>query len=160
MGKFNFKQKPTGWFKRILHAPVWLFRARLGFLLGMRIVMLEHRGRRTGKLRQTPLEVVHRDGNTFILCSGTGPKADWYRNIRAAPASALWVGSRRHAVEQRFLDDSEAATTFARYEQAHPKAAARLTGLMGVSHDGTHESRMEMVAKIPMVEMRLRSPED
>lgn len=155
--KFNFRQKPTGLFKRFLHAPVWLFRARLGFVFGKRIVMLEHKGRRSGKIRQTPLEVVHRNGDAYMLCSGTGPNADWYRNIKANPAVALWVGSRRHEVEQRFLDDSEAATTFAGYEQAHPKAAHRLTDLMGVSHDGTHESRMAMVAKIPMVELRLRS---
>lgn len=153
---FNFKQKPTGLFKRMLHAPVWLFRARLGFLMGHRIVMLEHRGRRSGKLRQTPLEVVRRVDDSYILCSGTGPNADWYRNIRANPAVALWVGSRRYDVDQRFLHDSEAATVFAGYEQAHPKAATRLMDLMGVSHDGTHEGRTAMVAKIPMVEMRLR----
>jgi deazaflavin-dependent oxidoreductase (nitroreductase family) len=154
--RFNFKQKPTGLFRRILHSPVWVFRARLGFLFGRRIVMLEHVGRRSGKTRQTPLEVVHRDDDAFILCSGTGPDADWYRNLKSNPAQALWVGSHRHEVDQRFLVDSEAATTFAGYEQAHPKAAARLTDLMGVSHDGTHGGRMEMVAKIPMVELRLR----
>ncbi len=153
--RFNFKQKPTGLFKRILHAPVWLFRARLGFIFGKRIVMLEHLGRRSGKLRQTPLEVVRRNGDSYILCSGTGPNADWYRNLKSNPAAALWVGSSRHEVEQRFLDQSEAATTFAFYEQAHPKAAARLTDLMGVSHDGTHRGRMEMMAKIPMVELRV-----
>ncbi len=117
--------------------------------------MLEHIGRRSGKRRQTPLEVVQRRDEAFILCSGTGPNADWYRNIRSRPAEALWVGVRRHPVEQRFLDDSEAATVFAGYERAHPKAATRLMDLMGVSHDGTHQGRMEMVAKIPMVELRL-----
>jgi deazaflavin-dependent oxidoreductase (nitroreductase family) len=155
MSSFNFKQKPSGLFKRLLHAPVWLFRARLGFLLGKRIVMLEHEGRRSGKLRQTPLEVVQRQGNAYVLCSGTGPKADWYRNIKARPALALWVGSKRHQVDQRFLGDSEAATVFAQYESAHARAAARLTDLMGVSYDGTHEGRVKMVAAIPMVELRL-----
>ena len=157
LDKFNFKQKPTGLFKKILHAPVWVFRARLGFVFGKRIVMLEHTGRRSGKLRQTPLEVVQRDGDSYILCSGTGPNADWYRNLKSNAAVGLWVGSHRHDVDQRFLDDSEAATTFARYEDAHPKAADRLTDLMGVSHDGTHQSRMEMMEKIPMVELRIRS---
>lgn len=155
MGSFNFKQKPSGVFKQLLHAPVWLFRARLGFLFGKRIVMLEHEGRRSGKLRQTPLEVVTRDGNSYVLCSGTGPNADWYRNIKANPAKGLWVGSARHQVEQRFLEDSEAATVFTRYEADHPKAAKRLKDLMGVSHDGTHEGRVRMVAQIPMVEMRV-----
>ena len=156
MGAFDFKQKPTGAFKRLLHAPVWLFRARLGFLFGKRIVMLEHVGRRTGRLRQTPLEVVRRDADAYVLCSGTGPSADWYRNIRNRPAVALWVGARRYPVDQRFLSANEAATVFAGYERAHPKAAARLLQLMGVSHDGTHESRVTMVEQIPMVEMRLR----
>lgn len=156
MGSFDFKQRPTGMFKRILHSPVWVFRARLGFLFGGRIVMLEHTGRRSGKLRQTPLEVVHSDEGSYILCSGTGPKADWFRNIKKTPALALWVGSRRYPVDQRFLEDSEAATTFAGYEAAHPKAAKRLTDLMGVSHDGTHAGRIKMVTQIPMVEMRLR----
>ena len=153
--RFDFKQKPTGLFKRFLHSPVWLFRVRLGIVFGKRIVMLEHLGRRSGKLRQTPLEVVHRDGDAYILCSGTGPNADWYRNLRSNPATGLWVGSHRYDVEQRFLEDSEAATTFAIYEQGHPKAAKRLTELMGVSHDGTHLGRIEMVAKIPMIELTL-----
>jgi deazaflavin-dependent oxidoreductase (nitroreductase family) len=152
---FDFKQKPTGVFKHILHAPVWLFRARLGFVFGKRIVMLEHEGRRSGKLRRTPLEVVHHQGDSYILCSGTGPNADWYRNLKAKPALGLWVGSRRREVIQRFLDDSEAATVFAGYETAHPKAAGKLAALMGVSHDGTHEGRVRMVAQIPMVELRL-----
>lgn len=155
--KFNFKQKPTGLFKSALHAPVWLFRARLGFLFGRRIVMLEHTGRRSGKLRQTPLEVVKHDGDSYLLCSGTGPNADWYRNINVAPAVALWVGRHRHPVEQRFLEPSEAATVFAGYEQAHPKAATKLMQLMGVSHDGTHDSRVAMVERIPMVEIRIRA---
>ena len=158
MGKdsFSFRQKPTGLFKHILHAPVWVFRARLGFLLGRRFVMLEHQGRRSGKLRQTPLEVVRRQEDSYILCSGTGPNADWYRNIRAKPALALWVGSRKHPVDQRFLEPAEGATVFAHYEEAHPKAATRLMEMMGVSHDGTHDSRVAMVETIPMVEMRLR----
>ena len=152
---FNFKQKPTGLFKQLLHTPVWLFRIRLGFLFGRRIVMLEHTGRRSGKLRRTPLEVVQRKGDSYILCSGTGPTADWYRNIRSHPARALWVGSRRYSVSRRFLGDSEAATVFAEYETSHPKTASRLTDLMGVTHDGTHDGRVAMMREIPMVEMRI-----
>jgi hypothetical protein len=46
MGSFDFKGKPTGVWKWFLHAPTWLFRARLGFLMGKRMIMIEHRGRR------------------------------------------------------------------------------------------------------------------
>jgi deazaflavin-dependent oxidoreductase (nitroreductase family) len=127
--------------------------------MGHRIVMLEHRGRRSGLLRRTPLETVHRQGDRYVLCSGTGPKADWYRNLRAAPAEALWVGTHRYPVAQRFLPDEEAAAAFAAYEAAHPKAAARLSDMMGVSYDGSDAGRVAMVAQIPMVELAVqRSP--
>jgi len=154
--EFNFRQKPRGLFKWLLHAPVWIFRARLGFLLGRRIVMLEHRGRKSGRLRRTPLETVHRQGDTYVLCSGTGRKADWYRNLQAHPAEALWVGAKRFPVAQRFLDDTEAAAAFATYEAAHPKAAGRLTEMMRVSYDGADAGRVAMVAQIPVVELTLQ----
>jgi len=155
MAPFNLRQKPTGIFKHLLRSPAWLFRARLGFLFGKRFVMLEHLGRRSGKLRRTPLEVVHQADDAYTLCSGTGPNADWYRNLKSNPPVSLWVGSRRHNAECRFLGDSEAATAWARYEAGHPTAAVRLMDLMGVSHNGTHAGRMAMVAKVPMVEIRV-----
>ncbi|WP_255563098.1 hypothetical protein [Homoserinimonas sp. OAct 916] len=34
LGTWNFHQKPTGLFKVVLKLPVYLFRARLGFLFG------------------------------------------------------------------------------------------------------------------------------
>ena len=40
------------------------------------------------------------------------------------------------------------------YERAHPKTAAKLYSMMGVSYDGTDEGRVEMMAKIPMVAFR------
>ncbi len=158
MGSFNFEQKPSGLFRQVLRSPIWVFRTRLGFLFGRRIVMLEHVGRRSGLTRYTPLEVVQGRGDSYVLCSGTGANADWYRNIRSQPPTALWVGSRRHPVGLRFLEASEAATVFAGYESAHPKAAERLMGLMGIGHDGTHAGRMEMVARIPMVEVTVQAP--
>ncbi|MCP3996110.1 MAG: nitroreductase family deazaflavin-dependent oxidoreductase [bacterium] len=137
------------------NTPAWFFRARLGFLFGHRVVMLEHTGRRSDRLRQTPLAVIRRQDNSYTVCSETGPDADWYRNIKANPATRMWVGSHRYDVEQRFLDDSEAATALARCEADRPKTAARLTSRLGMPHDGTHQGRMKMVREIPMVELRL-----
>jgi hypothetical protein len=43
------------WFVR---APIWLFRARLGFLAGSRLITLEHIGRTSGQRRYVVFEVV------------------------------------------------------------------------------------------------------
>ncbi len=44
--------------------PILLYRARLGWLLGHRFLLLTHRGWKTGKIRRTVLEVVHYDPTT------------------------------------------------------------------------------------------------
>lgn len=38
--------------RRLVRAPVWLYRARLGALLGSRMLMLEHVGRSSGQSRR------------------------------------------------------------------------------------------------------------
>jgi len=45
------------WFVR---SPIWLYRARLGFVFGSRLLMLEHVGRTSGHRRYVVLEVIAR----------------------------------------------------------------------------------------------------
>lgn len=152
MSDFNFKQKPSGLFKRFLHTPTWLYRAHLGFVFGHRFLMIEHRGRKSGSLYRTVLEVAGRypDRNEWIVTSGTGPKADWYRNLRARGVDAVWIGSSMHQASVRFPEAPEAAQVMAEYESDHPRAAAKLLESMGVSYDGTDEGRIDLMHKIPM----------
>ena len=58
--------------------PVLLYRARLGWLLGGRFLMLTTTGRKTILPRQTVLEVVLHDQetDTYYIASG------WFRNIQ------------------------------------------------------------------------------
>jgi deazaflavin-dependent oxidoreductase (nitroreductase family) len=120
--------------RRLFEAPAWLYRAGLGFLLGGRFVMLEHRGRRSGRRYRTVLEVIRHDratGERFVV-SGFGPDADWYRNVVAGGLEAVWVGSRSSPATARILDEDEAADELARYQAAHPRVAARLLAMVGL----------------------------
>ncbi|MEZ5174860.1 MAG: nitroreductase family deazaflavin-dependent oxidoreductase [Acidimicrobiia bacterium] len=149
---FDFKSRPTGVWKWLLHMPTWLFRARLGFVFGKRMVMIEHRGRSSGRRYRTVVEVAGRGSEgDYIVTSGTGPRADWYRNILADGLEAVWIGSRRRRATARSLSPKEASPVFAEYERAHPKAAAILMERMGVAYDGTDEGRIEMMRRIPML---------
>jgi len=147
------RNRPTGIVKWFAQAPKWLFRARLGFLLGSRVLLLEHTGRKSGKVFQTPLEVAHHDPehDQYVVCSGFGSKADWYRNLQANQDVAVWLGRRRYPATARFLPTEEAVEAMKDYEHKHPKAAAKLESYMGVSHDETDESWMAMMEKIPMI---------
>jgi len=150
---WNMQQKPSGVWRHVLRAPVHLYRWRLGFLFGERFLMLTHVGRVSGRQHQTVVEVVEHDRDTgeFIVCSGTGPDADWYRNLQANPVVAVQVRNRTWTPRQRLLGPSEAATRFAGYEQAHPETARRLLKTMGNRYDGTDAGRVAMMAAMPMV---------
>jgi hypothetical protein len=47
-------QRP--WLRKLLRAPIWLYRARLGFLLGHRFVYVAHRG--LAKLLGVPIDAA------------------------------------------------------------------------------------------------------
>ncbi|HET9117672.1 MAG TPA: nitroreductase family deazaflavin-dependent oxidoreductase, partial [Pseudonocardiaceae bacterium] len=81
--------------RRLMRAPIWLYRARLGFLFGSRMLMLEHIGRRSGARRCVVLEVIdHPTPNTYVVASGFGTQSQWFRNVRANPHVRVCVAGR------------------------------------------------------------------
>lgn len=116
--------------------------------------MIEHRGRSSGRLYRTVVEVVGRPdtaGEEWLVVSGFGPRTDWYRNLRAGGLVAIWLGSRRCPATARFVEPEEAAGIMLTYETEHPKAAGMLHRELGLTHDGTAEGRVRLMGQIPMV---------
>ncbi|MEU1985470.1 nitroreductase family deazaflavin-dependent oxidoreductase [Nocardia sp. NPDC019395] len=139
----------TRWFVR---APIWAFRARLGFLFGGRLLLLEHTGRTSGKTRYVALESVDRpDPDTVIIASGFGETSQWYRNLLADPSCRVSVGTRHRAsAVARPLDREETAEVLAGYRIRHPKAYRKLSGII-------EETTGRDIESVPMVELSLRS---
>lgn len=88
------------------------------------MLMLEHVGRKTGTRRYVVLEVVARPSpRAYVVASGFGEKAQWFRNIRANPSVRVVVGSRRPLpATARVLDQAEAHSALETYAEAHPIA--------------------------------------
>jgi deazaflavin-dependent oxidoreductase (nitroreductase family) len=134
--------------RRFVRAPIWLYQHGFGRLLGKRVIMLEHRGRKSGLPRFVCLEVVERPTpDTIVIVSGFGQRAQWYRNLRADPECYLSSGRRRRVpAYARLMPDRESADALARYKQRNPRAWRRLRGAIehavGRSVDG-----------LPMVEL-------
>lgn len=112
---------------------MYLYRAGLGFLLGKRMLMLEHRGRKTGARRRTVLEVVSAEGGVPVVLSGFGPASDWLRNVLAHPGVGIHWGSRRFDAEARPLSREETAIVLEKYRRDHPRLARFLGRRLGVS---------------------------
>ena len=112
----------------VVRAPVWLYRARLGFVFGSRLLMLEHTGRTTGIRRYAVLEAVDHPGpGTYIVAAGFGDRAQWLRNVRASPRVRVYTGSRGPVPAiARPLNSEETAAALTAYARRHPRAWAAL----------------------------------
>ncbi|HRV94960.1 MAG TPA: nitroreductase family deazaflavin-dependent oxidoreductase [Anaerolineae bacterium] len=115
-----------------LRFPIWLYRLRLGWLLGDRFVMLQHTGRKSGLPRYTVVEVVRHDqtSDEVVIASGWGEKSDWFQNIQKTPAVTLSLGRRRWPAQANRLPVVEAAQELADYARRHPTAFANLSKMM------------------------------
>ena len=133
--------KPTGLLKLVFALPRYLYRWHLGWLLGNRFLMLTHIGRKTGRRRQTVLEIVHYDPSTRerIVMAGYGAQSDWYRNIQAQPAIDVQVGRQHFTPQQRMLSEEETLALLTWYQEHHPLVFRKLMNLMGYAYDGTPE---------------------
>lgn len=136
------------WFVR---APVWIYRARLGFIFGHRLLMLEHLGRNTGQRRFVVLEVVdHPAVARYVVVSGFGTRAQWFRNVEANPQVRVYLLSHAPTpATARRLDATEAAAALGRYSHAHPRAWSKLRPVLeetlGTSID-EHGTDLPMIA--------------
>ena len=65
-----------------------------------RIMVIKHRGRKTGRERLTPVNYAMVAGEIYCT-AGFGPGSDWYRNILANPEIELWLpeGKRKACAE-------------------------------------------------------------
>jgi deazaflavin-dependent oxidoreductase (nitroreductase family) len=103
------RPKPNRVLRLAFRLPIYLYRLNLGWLLGNRFLLLVHRGRGSGLLHETVLEVLLHDPATreSVVLSAWGEKADWYRNIELTSALEVRTSSERYHPGQRFLAPEE-----------------------------------------------------
>ena len=113
--------------KVMARANVWVYRATGGRVGGtwrvgaalrkpVPICLLEHRGRRTGLLRTTPL-VYLEDGPRVIVVASQAGRAEhpmWYLNLLAHPDVTVQVRRERRAMGARVADPAERAILWPR----------------------------------------------
>jgi deazaflavin-dependent oxidoreductase (nitroreductase family) len=131
-------QPPAGVTRFLFRVPIYFYRVRLGWLFGHRLLLLNHIGRVSGKLRRTILEVAEYDGDSYVVASGWGPNAAWYRNILHTPDVTIQAGTRTIPVTAIPLDKDEGGDVFVRYTSRHRTAARyMLPRVLGYSVDGS-----------------------
>jgi deazaflavin-dependent oxidoreductase (nitroreductase family) len=96
--------REPGWFTRNVFNKSVAGLTRMGVsVMGSRV--LEVRGRTTGEVRHTPVNLLTLDGREYLV-SPRG-NSQWVRNVRAAGELDLLVGRRRRHYRATELGDDE-----------------------------------------------------
>lgn len=83
--------------------------------------VLEHRGRRSGKIFRTPV-VVNRISDGFIVPMPWGQATDWFRNLTAAGEGTIrWKGRDYPVVQPEVIDVADAKPYFSATQQVGMK---------------------------------------
>lgn len=149
---------PRRW---LFRAPLLAYRVHLGWLFGHRLVMIVHRGRRSGQWRRVVVEVVARDPRTgaVTVASGYGPASNWYRNLIAHPDAEIVLGSRRLAVRAGPVPAEQGGELMVGYARRRPRSARMVARQMGVAVDGSEASFRALGRVLPYVRLDPREPE-
>jgi F420H(2)-dependent quinone reductase len=107
-------------------ANIVLYRASGGRLLGHMhdapILLLHHRGRKSGKERVTPILFMPLDEGAAVVGSkgGTDKDPDWFRNLIAGGETEVEIGRERARVRPRLASPEERERLWPRLVEMYP----------------------------------------
>jgi deazaflavin-dependent oxidoreductase (nitroreductase family) len=147
--------RPPAFMIPMLKLPLVLYRLRLGWVFGHRFMLLTHKGRRSGKIRQTVLAVLRFDLKTKeIKAVSAWSASEWYKNIFSAPALQVETGFTRYVPIHRSLTSEEIATLFEDYCHDHPIFSRIVCRIPGWKWDSSHAEFLELANTLHGVAFR------
>jgi len=156
MATYQPPAHPRGLLRWGYKLPVILYRLHLGWLLGHRCLLLVHRGRVSGQIHRTALEVVSYDPATreSAVVSAYGERADWHRNIQAHPPLVVQTGRDTYTPRFRLLDPDERErghVALSAYQRRYPRASGAVMRFLGHDYDGSEAGLRALADTVVMV---------
>jgi deazaflavin-dependent oxidoreductase (nitroreductase family) len=135
-----------------MRLPRPLYHRGWGRLLGHTFLLLTHRGRKTGKPRETVAMALSWDParREAVICSAWG-ETEWVRNLRARPALKIQIGKDSFIPEQRFLSEDESTAVGIEFRRRHPWRLRLLASILGWGHLNSEQAMREFVRRRPFV---------
>jgi deazaflavin-dependent oxidoreductase (nitroreductase family) len=117
------------------------------------VIVLVHRGRNSGRLYKTPVEILvdDRERGEFVVSPMWGKSSDWYRNVVAGGLVEVHGRGEEWRIEWRQLDEAERRAAIGAYRDAHP-LYSRIILRMLAQVNGFEGDRQEAVLReLPML---------
>ena len=135
--------------------PIWFYKLGLGRLLGRKFLLLRHKGRKSGQIRQAVLEIIlaYPSEDRYLVVSGFGPRSQWYQNIRSEPRVTIQVGAKKIRAVAKQLDKKMAADAMLTYAQKYPGNLKTLSRLLGYEIDHSPAGYQAFGEQIPVIEL-------
>ena len=152
--KKTIRKPPRGLSSIFYRFPILLYRLGMGSLMGNRMLLLEHIGRKSGRKRRAVLEIIRHDPTVgvFYVVSGFGKRSDWIRNIQVNPDVRIQVGSKSISAVAALLNQERTAAEILDYAERNPKLIKILADrLLGYKLDDTKEDLLELASNLHVV---------
>lgn len=160
--KFRVRKPPRGLMRIFYRFPIFLYRVGLGTLMGDRFLLLEHEGRRTGKIRRAVLEVIRYDPTVgvFYVVLGFGGGSDWFRNIKANPDVRIHAGGKSRPAIAAVLNRERSAAEILDYAERNPRLIKILAkSLLGYRLSDKKEDLLELASNLQVVRFHILKEE-
>jgi deazaflavin-dependent oxidoreductase (nitroreductase family) len=139
-------------FKWIFKIPILQYRLGLGWMIGKYVLLLSTTGRKSDKLRHTPLEYAYdAEKNRYRVAAGWAGNTDWYRNVRANPSVTVQVGCREFSALAEQASGEEVAEYMMSISQRLPRMDSVWNRWSDRTVDGTFESYVYAARFFPSV---------
>ena len=139
-------------FKWLFKIPILQYKLGLGWMIGKYVLLLTTTGRRTGKLRRTPVEYIYdQEKDRYRLVAGWAGNTDWYKNVLANPHVMVQVGRRKFAAIAERACDEDVAAYMLDITQRYPHMQVVWNRWSDRPVDGTFESYVYAARFFPSV---------
>jgi deazaflavin-dependent oxidoreductase (nitroreductase family) len=120
------------------------------------VIVLVHRGRKSGRLYKTPVEVLVDDPERgeLVVSPMWGRGSDWYRNVVAGGLVEVHVRGEDRQVEWRELDAAERRAAINAYREAHPLYSRMILRMLVRMNGFEGDPEEAVVRELPMLGMR------
>lgn len=139
-------KRPNPLLKFFFKFPVFMHKLGLGGwerLIGAQWMLITTTGRKTGKRRETLVDVMDYDqaADIYYIEAAYGSHADWYRNIKANPIFKAQVGRRKFRARAEELDKGGTGEMLVQFFQRRPAYTRSVMGMVGMKFENEDELR-------------------